>query len=256
MGETPRVEQRRGDVGTPAVAQRHPRHQGDRGTDPGLAARCALGCARRAGGEDHDARVAVGGVEVGVVVRRDQRLDRVRGGDPRSSTQPRSRASTSASCEQAGELLVVDDDPRPLAIEDVDQLRAGERRVEQEDVGAALRGRDDRVDEAPVVAAHHRDAVALAHAVLGECPGQGVGAAVHLAEGQRAELVDQADPVGVTQRHRDEAARRAGPPLLDGLADAGEDRGGERAQDARSRRGPAPAYRPCRRDRAVRPTTG
>ena len=45
-----------------------------------------------------------------------------------------------------------------------------------------------------VVAAHQRDRVALADAELGQRAGQRVAAAVHLAEGQLAELVDQRRP--------------------------------------------------------------
>ena len=48
-----------------------------------------------------------------------------------------------------------------LALEHVDQLRAGEGGVEVEHVGAQLGGGDAGVDEAAVVAAHDRDAVAL-----------------------------------------------------------------------------------------------
>ena len=63
--------------------------------------------------------------------------------------------------EQLGELLVVDHGGRPLALEDVDELGAGERGVEVEQVGAELGDGDAGVDEAAVVAAHHGDAVAL-----------------------------------------------------------------------------------------------
>ena len=95
--------------------------------------------------------------------------------------------------QQAGELLVVDHHLGTLALEHVDQLGARERRVEQQDVGAQLGRGDAGVDEAAVVAAHHRHAVALADAACGQSPSQGVGAPVQLAPGQRALLVDQPD---------------------------------------------------------------
>ena len=101
---------------------------------------------------------------VGGRVRLHQRLDRVAldvavgpGEDP---------ALGVGLVEQARELLVVDHRARALALQHLDQLRSGERGVEVEDVGAQLGGGDGRVDEEAVVAAHHRDAVALADAHL------------------------------------------------------------------------------------------
>ena len=64
--------------------------------------------------------------------------------------------------EQAGELLVVDERLRPLAARHLDQLRAGEHRVEVERAGAELGRGQGRLDEAAVVAAHDPDPVAVA----------------------------------------------------------------------------------------------
>ena len=83
--------------------------------------------------------------------------------------------------EQLGELLVVDDRHRLLALDDLRELRAGEGGVQVERVGAELGERDRRLDEAAVVAAHDRDAVALADAGVGERVRERVGAAVDLA---------------------------------------------------------------------------
>ena len=91
------------------------------------------------------------------------------------------RTPVSASLEQPGELLVVDHRRRALALEHLDQLRTRERRVEEQDVGAELGGGHAGVDEAPVVAAHDRDAVALVDAPRRQRAGQRVRATVQLA---------------------------------------------------------------------------
>ena len=131
--------------------------------------------------------------------------------------------------DQPGELLVVHDDLGALAVEDVDELRAGERGVQVEDVGAELGGGDAGVHEPPVVAAHDRDAVAGAHAAGAERVREPVAALVQLPEGQLAELVDDAEPVRLQDRHRGEAAGRAGAPADQGRADDGPAWAGRRA---------------------------
>ena len=83
--------------------------------------------------------------------------------------------------EQLGELGVVDDRARLLALDHLGQLRAGERGVEQHRVGAELGQRDQRLDEAAVVAAHHADAVALEHARVRERVREPARALVDLA---------------------------------------------------------------------------
>ena len=115
--------------------------------------------------------------------------------------------------EQAGELLVVDHDRGLLALEDVDQLRAGEGGVEVDQVRAEL-GRGDRgLDEAAVVAGHQSDRVTLGDPELLQRPGQRVRTQVHLAEGEVAALVDHPHPVGDQRGHREEAPGGAGAPL-------------------------------------------
>ena len=157
------------------------------------------------------AGVAGGRLQVALVVRRHQLLEGVLGA--RVTLGPRQHAVVEVGArQQAGELLVVDHQSRRLALEHVDELGAGEGGVEVEDVGAQLGDRDRGVDEAAVVAAHHRHRVALPHAALGERAGQRVGAAVQLAPGQLAELVDHADLVRGAGREGGEAARRAGAP--------------------------------------------
>jgi hypothetical protein len=101
---------------------------------------------------------------------------------------------------QAGELLVVDQGDRLFAAHDIGELRAGERGVQVDDVGAELRARDRRLDEAAVVAAHDRDAVALEDSVVAQRVGERVRALVDLAECERPRLVDDRLAVGVAQR--------------------------------------------------------
>ena len=154
--EAPGVEQRGGDVGRPAAAQRHPRQQRDRGVDAGLVARRALGRAGRARGEDDDpARASRGHGRVGV---RSAALDQLLEGRDVASGRRRSRRRPAGrrrrtSGEQLGELVVVDEHGGPLAVEDLDELGACERGVEVEQVGAELGRGDAGVDEAAVVAA-------------------------------------------------------------------------------------------------------
>ena len=103
--------------------------------------------------------------------------------------------------QQVGELLVVDERGGVLALEHVGQLRLGERRVEEQGVGAELRARHDGLDEAAVVAAHDRDAVARPDPGLAPGVGERVRALVDLPEGERARLVDD-------RRRRRDSARR------------------------------------------------
>ena len=77
-----------------------------------------------------------------------------------------------ASATSVGELLVVDDRLRLLALADLGDLRPREHRVEVERVGAELRAGDRRVDEAAVVAAEDGDVVALADAAVRERVGE------------------------------------------------------------------------------------
>ena len=109
------------------------------------------------------------------------------------SLQPTTRGDALVDAlEQPGELLVVDERLRPLAPRHLDQLRAGEHRVEVERAGAELGGGQGRLDEAAVVAAHDPDAVAVARS-----PSRAKAWASALErrcsslEGERAALVDQ-----------------------------------------------------------------
>ena len=71
-----------------------------------------------------------------------------------------------------------------------------------------------------------RDPVALGDAEVGERPGQRVGAAVHLAERQRAELVDDRGPVRVEPRGAVKPPAGPAPQSLQRLARPGPARPG------------------------------
>ncbi len=222
MRAAPGVEQRRGDVSRPALAQGHPRQHRHRRIDAGLAPGGALGGAGRPGGQDHRAGAPGRRREVAVRSRCDQGLEgrgvvlrcrrgRARGVD-RAVCPGQDPVGRLGPGEQPGELLVVDDGLRLLAGQHVGQLRAGERGVEVEHVGAELGDCRTRVDEPAVVAAHHRHPVTLADAPGPEGAGEGVAATVELAEGQRAQLVDQSGAVGVADRQGDETSGRPDAP--------------------------------------------
>ena len=141
--------------------------------------------------------------------------------------------------EQAGELLVVDERLRPLAAGHLDQLRAGEHRVEVEGAGAELGGGQGRLDEAAVVAAHDPDPVAVADPHPLEGVGEGVGAPVQLLEGERAAFVDQRGLVRVVDRGGRDArspARRPSARRSETIFAALSGR--MQAEDARPRAGP------------------
>ena len=207
MREAPGVEHRRRDHRTALGAQRDLRRASRR---PAAATRA--GCGRRpsacrscrwSGSRRGPARRAGRG----------RRCRRARSG-PRAVARPRvlvsrrtRRRSACGACRashQLGELLVVDDGLGLLALADVGDLRAREHRVEVQRVGAELRARHGRVDEAAMVAAEDRDAVALADAEVAPRVGQRVGAGVDLLEGQRPQLVDdrRACRDGVRRRPR------------------------------------------------------
>ena len=99
-------------------------------------------------------------------------------------------------------------------------------------MGAEPRAGDRRVDEAAVVAAHDRDAVAGADAVRGERAGERVGAAVQLAEAERAELVDQRRLVRRSRGGDGDRAGGGGPPAHQRAADEREAVGADRRDQA------------------------
>ena len=124
---------------------------------------CASAARRRCGRRRRSAPRASGRAGVAVRPRRAKRL------------RPSQRAR-----QQRGELLVVDDRRGPLALADLGDLRPGEGGVEKQRVGAELRAGDGRLDEAAVVAAQDRDAVALVDAGVAQRVGERVRAPVDL----------------------------------------------------------------------------
>ncbi len=135
--------------------------------------------------------------------------------------------------EQVGELLVEHDRHRLLALDHLGDLRARERGVQVQAVGAQLGVGHGGLHEAAVVAAHDRHAVALLDAGVGQAGGQRVGALVDLLEGQGAQLVDQGGAVRVADRAGDEAGRGAAAPAPQRVADPRELVRPDRAHHAR-----------------------
>ena len=216
MREAPGVKQRRRDHRGLLGLERDPReHRRQRGERVGGAALRALRGPGRTGGQDHEPRRLLGRVEVGVAVGAlDQLVDG--GVATRAVLAPADEAlqSLAGLAEQLGELLVVDQRRRLLALDHADQLRARERGVHVEAVGAELRDREGGVDEAAVVAAHDRDPVARFDALVGQRTREGVGAPLHLGEGHAAVLVDDHRAIGIVDHRACDPGRRRGPPAM------------------------------------------
>ena len=109
-----------------------------------------------------------------------------------------------------------------LALDHVGDLRAGEGGVQVQRVRAELGAGDGGVDEAAVVAAHDRHAVALDDARVRERVRERVGAPVHVGEGQRAQLVDQRRLVRVADRGGGVAGGGRGPEAQQRRPDANQ----------------------------------
>ncbi len=232
--EAPRVEQRGGDVGDLTRLQRNLRQQRhDRLHRLRVGARGALRRPGRAAREDRGAPLALGRDDLRRVARVDQLVERGVGQVVRLVPGDEALAARGRLGEQVAELLVVDDRLRLLAPDDLGQLGRGEGGVEVERVGAELRHRRGRLDEAAVVAAHHRHAVALDDAGVGERVGQRVRALVQLGEAERPELVDDRRLVGEAVRQRDRARGRAAAPAGERLEDLHEPVGPHRPDHAR-----------------------
>ena len=197
-----RVEHRRRQRRHLAGLERHMRQDAaDRGQRrrrvPGGALRCTgraaredhqrgvlrrLGCGLLAAARDHFGQRLVGGagwlVAVGV---RAQRTE---------SAQFEIRLR-----HRLGVLIVVDQQPRALAVGDIRDLRSGEFGVEQHDARADTGGRVVRDDEPAVVSSQDRDAVAALDAHGDHAVGDRVDAVVEFPERHRALVVDDRDAV-------------------------------------------------------------
>ena len=160
--EAPRVEERRRDHRGLPVAARNLREQGGQGAQAlRLAALGSLRGAGRPRREDDVAALLRGGIDVIAVGAGDQLLQRRLVGPLLLLPGDEVPKTLAHPGEQLGELLVVDQDRRVLALHDIGELRAGEGGVQVERDRTQLRARHRRLDEVTVVAAHDRDAVAL-----------------------------------------------------------------------------------------------
>src|SRR5919106_3754136 len=220
VGEAPRMEERRGDVRPLSRLQRDPRQERHhRFQRLRVRARGALRGPGRPTRQDGGAPFALGRHDIRGVAGCDQLAEgRVRQ-IVRVVPRDEALAPLGGVGEQVAELLVVDDRLGLLAAHDLRQLRSGEGGVEVEGVGAQLGERRGCLHEAAVVAAHHRHAVALDDPGVREGVSQRVRALVQLAEGERAELVDDRLLVGKGVRQRDRAGGRAAPPAGQRLED-------------------------------------
>ena len=215
MREPPRVEQRCGDVDHVARLQRDLREVGDNRVDRlGIAARGALRRPGRARREDHGAALALRRDDRARIAIGHQLVERRVVAGRLVVPGHEALAPVARILEELVELLVEYERLGLLALHDLGQLRAREGGVEVERVGAQLRQRDRRLDEATVVAAHDTDAVTLPEARVRERVRERVRARVHLAVGERAELVDDHRPVRVALGQRDGAGRGAAAPFL------------------------------------------
>ena len=212
--KAPRVKHRRRDHRRLARLQRDLREQGRRRLQRvRLRARRTLGRTRRARREDHHPPALGGSAQIGVIAAGDQLFEQ-RLGRTRAGLTPgdEALAAPAGLLYQLRELLVVDQCHGVFARDHVGDLRAGEVGVEVQRARPQLRAGDRRLDEAAVVAAHDRDAVAFADAGLPQAPGERVGALLSLAEGERSALVDDRRPVGVADRGSEIGRRGGGPP--------------------------------------------
>ena len=239
MRQAPGVKQRRADQRSPAGAQRDLREQRRGRVErlgllavgplrrPGRAAREEDDAAPRPRRDEFAGVAAVDELLEGRAVRGETRRPGL-GLGPRNEAQ----AAVRGGADALGELRVADDRAGVLAGADRRDLRAGEGGVEQQRVRAQLGGRDERLDEAAVVATEDRDHVVLADPRLSPRMRECVRAPVHLGEGQLAMVVDDRRRAGVANGRHGVAARHRRTPFAQRPDDAREAvraRGGQHA---------------------------
>jgi hypothetical protein len=100
--------------------------------------------------------------------------------------------------EDFGELVVVDQRGRTLAFAHRGELRLRETGVHEQDLRAELAGGEHGHDEPAVVAAQQGEHGAVVQPALAPRVRESVGAAVEVAEGELAEVVDESEHVAVT----------------------------------------------------------
>ncbi len=180
------MEQRGGDHLGVAQPERHPfehgRHPSDRGRiAPPLG---ALGSTGRAGCQDDDAS-----------------LDplRCRRASCRGEAGQRRLVDrlAAAPCRDLGELEVVDHMGDPLVFDHVRELRSGEARVEQHEVGPGRGHGDERLHEAPMVPAQQADPRSLADTRPAQPVGDRLSATPQLGIRGRTVFVVDRHPIRV-----------------------------------------------------------
>ena len=187
LAEAPGVEHRRGHHGDLAGPPGDPVEHRGQLVGASATAASTLRRTRGARGQQHGAAVARGTGRRRPQVRLDESVD---GGLLLAVLGPGDHLDelgepVARRAEEVGELLVVDEHLRALALQDVGQLRCGEAGVEQQRVGPEPRAGAEGLDEPAVVAA--QDADGLRRAVRdggGETDGQGGASLLELGPGQ------------------------------------------------------------------------
>ena len=160
--------------------------------------RRALGRAGGPRGQEHQARRVAGPWRT--IAPLDQHVER---GSPRVALVPGHHVpiAEAGTLDRVGVLLVVDHDARAFAPNHLGELGSREIGVQEQQVGAAARAAEQRLEEPAVVAAHHGKCAIGSQAEVPAQPGRhGRGAAVELTVGERAPLIDQRRMVGMASR--------------------------------------------------------
>ena len=215
------MEQRRGHDHGVAGPYGHGAEQcGQRLGATGRAALGPLGPPRRARGEDH-------GAALGAPRRQGEVTGRRHGGEVPARHGRRPGVGVG---DHSAEVVVVDHHVDPLRRHDVGQLGGGETGVEVDDVGAQLRGRHHRLDEAPAVAGQDPDRGARPDPSAPQPGRHGVGAGPETPVGEGAVLVDHGRGRWVAGGGGGDGAGQGRPPPRPGQHRPGEPVGALGAQ--------------------------
>ena len=162
----------------------------------------ALRRTRGTGGEDRGAPLLGRGHHVGSVADRDQVVEGRLGKVVLDIASPGDETliTTAGIADERRELIVVDQRGGLLARNDLGDLWAREARVEVQHVGAELRARHRRLDEATMIAAQEGHVVALAQSLIRERVRERVGSLVELPVGELPSLVDEGELGRVADR--------------------------------------------------------
>ena len=200
VAETPRVEQRSGhDLGVTEPERDPVEHRTDaldraRVAAAGRSFRTARGAARQ---DHHGARLG----------RWRHRARACELGERRLVDQQRTAVG-----DGVGELVVVDHRADALAVDHVGELRPGEPRVEQHEVGTGRRHARHRLDETDVVPCEQPDPITGPDTARGETGGDRLRPPPELAIRGTARVVDDRRTVGIAGGTAGHQAGHRRPP--------------------------------------------